>query len=275
MLNVKEKIRQFVPPIVWAALSRSKCKLLSTSGRPRRRFSEFMSSQSFLVPFIKVTQDRGTYFVPKFAEHRPASKAIIAGAVYEPDTHYLIDKIFQHKTGSMVHAGTFFGDMLPTFAHSCLGTVYAFEPVLENFILAKLCIEENNLENVHIQNAGLSDSISIAKINTGNEDKKHRGGSSTISETGQLISLVTIDSLGLDDVAIIQLDVEGHELFALKGARHTIERSAPIIMIEDNRHTCEGFLEEMGYSLGGMIPGLFIWTRPPDRTLVESILSAK
>jgi FkbM family methyltransferase len=231
-----------------------------------------IEQERFTVSFSKVMQDRGIYFVPKYAEHRPACQAILSGQMYEPDTHELVHNILQRKTGSMIHAGTFFGDMLPTFSRSCPGTVYAFEPVLENYVLAKLCIDSNKLENVYLQNAGLSDSTSIAHIDTGDQGGTHRGGGSRLSEAGQLVGLVTIDSLGLDGVVIIQLDVEGHELPALKGARGTIERNYPVIMIEDNPRVCGPFLEEMGYQCIGAIPGLLIWTRPADQALVADLL---
>ena len=230
---------------------------------PKRGLSHILEGDKFTVPFTKVTQERGTYFVPKYAEHRPASRAILNGDVFEPKTHKLIDKIMQHKGGSMIHAGTFFGDMLPTFARSCTATVYAFEPVLENYVLAKACVQENKLKNVFLQNAGLSDSTSIAHVNTGVEGKEHNGGGSQLSDEGQIVGLMTIDSLGLDDVVIIQLDVEGHELAALKGARATIEH---------NSRTCNAFLEELGYTHIRTIPGLFIWTRSADQALIEGII---
>ena len=271
-MNLKENVRLFVPPIIWSVLSRAKTKALTRNVGPKRSAADIVSGEQFTVPFIRVTQDRGTYFVPKYAEHRPASRAVLAGDVYEPATHEIVNKIMQRKGGSMIHAGTFFGDMLPTFARSCPAKVYAFEPVLENYVLAKLCVETNKLGNVFLQNAGLSESTSIAHIDTGNEGEQHLGGSSHLSDNGQLVGLVTIDSLGLDDVVIIQLDVEGHELPALKGARATIERNAPIIMIEDNARTCNVFLEEMGYSHTRTIPGLFVWARPAERALVEDLL---
>ncbi len=273
-MNLKNAVRPFVPPIIWSALSRLKTQSRSTG--PKRSLASIVAGEQFKIPFSKVTQDdRGIYFVPKYAEHRPASRAILVGEVYEPDTHNLIDKIMQRKGGSMIHAGTFFGDMLPTFARSCPSTVYAFEPVLENYVLAKLCVEANALENVFIQNAGLSDRTGIAHIDTGSEVGEHRGGGSTLSDEGQLVGLVTIDSLNLQDVVVIQLDVEGHELSALKGARATIERNAPIILIEDNRRTCNTFLDEMGYRHVRTIPGLFVWTKPTDDNLIDEIIPSK
>jgi len=237
-----------------------------------RDLSYILIGDEFAVPFIEVTHEHGTYFVPKYAEHRPASRAILKGGLYEPQTHDLVDKIMQKKSGSMIHAGTFFGDMLPTFARSCTAIVYAFEPVLENYVLAKACIQKNKLENVFLQNAGLSQKTSISHINTGIEGQTHLGGASQLSDEGQIVGLMTIDSLDLDDVVIIQLDVEGHELAALKGARATIERTSPIVMIEDNEQACNAFLEELGYSHIRNIPGLGIWTRPVDQAIIEGII---
>jgi FkbM family methyltransferase len=271
-LSFKSSIRPFVPPIIWTALSRSKKKPKARNTGPKRSVTDIVAGENFTVQFSKVTQDRGVYFVPKYADHRPASRAVLNGDVHEPDTHELIDRIMQRKPGSMIHAGTFFGDMLPTFSRSCPGTVYAFEPVLENYVLAKLCIETNKLENVYLQNAALSESTSIAHIDTGNEGQEHRGGSSELSDAGQLVGLLTIDSLGIDDIVVIQLDVEGLELPALRGARATIERNAPIVMVEDNLRTCNAFLKELGYSHIRTIPGLFIWCRPAERELVEDLL---
>ena len=61
------------------------------------------------------------------------------------------------------------------------------------------------------------------------------------------------------DIALIQLDVEGHELIALQGATATIERCRPVVAVEDNNQNCSAFLLERNYELVGKIPGLSIW----------------
>lgn len=43
---------------------------------------------------------------------------------------------------------------------------------------------------------------------------------------------LTIDSLGLTDVRFVKMDIEGHELAALRGAERTIRRYRPPILIE-------------------------------------------
>lgn len=272
-MRLRTKLKPFVPPILWSALSRLKAKRQVRKSGRKRSVARLLPGGEFTVLFTKVIQDHGTYFVPDYAQHRPASRAILGGGLYEPATHDLIHRILQRKPGSIVHAGTFFGDMLPTFSRSCPATVYAFEPVLENYLLAKLCMEANRLENVFLQNAGLSEKTSTAYVDTGSDGEPHRGGSSRLSDHGQRAGLLAIDGLGLSDVAIIQLDVEGHELPALQGARDTIERNGPIIMVEDNSRTCNAFLEAMEYRYICAIPGLLIWARPDDWALIEALTS--
>jgi FkbM family methyltransferase len=214
------------------------------------------------------------YFIPRYAEHRAACQAILADAYYEPQTHQLIKKLFEHVPGNLIHAGTFYGDMLPSFSDSVgtNGKIYAFEPVLENYVLAKQCIEGNNIENVILQNSGLSDKFDVAKIRRINSNGIHDGGASTISEDGdQIISLSTIDSLGLTQLTCLQLDIEGHELSALKGALKTISRCQPLILIEDNENNCETFLTDLHYENLGEIPGLKIWARRDNTRFREPL----
>lgn len=52
------------------------------------------------------------------------------------------------------------------------------------------------------------------------------------------IATITIDELELEHCDLIQLDIEGMEAIALEGARATIERFKPVIMIENNG-SCE------------------------------------
>jgi FkbM family methyltransferase len=69
------------------------------------------------------------------------------------------------------------------------------------------------------------------------------------------ISILTLDSLELPRMGFIKIDVEGHELAALRGAAATIERCLPNFLIEaEERHrkgavlSVWGFLSKYGYS---------------------------
>jgi FkbM family methyltransferase len=60
------------------------------------------------------------------------------------------------------------------------------------------------------------------------------GTSSVEYGTGTPVTVarVTLDELGLDDVRFVKLDVEGHELPALRGAERTVRRDRPLLLVE-------------------------------------------
>jgi FkbM family methyltransferase len=64
-----------------------------------------------------------------------------------------------------------------------------------------------------------------------------------------------LDDLHLDDIGLIKIDVEGHELAVLRGAVDTITRNRPAILVEaEERHHANAvgevtaLLTELGYS---------------------------
>ena len=70
-----------------------------------------------------------------------------------------------------------------------------------------------------------------------------------------------IDDLKLEDVSFVKIDVEGHELAVLEGAKETLKKHRPSILLEaEERHrahavaTVRGFLEPLGYE-GYMLEG--------------------
>ena len=232
----------------------------------------FLQDTCYKIDFDLVTLGSDLYFVPAYASHRPACTAIKNGQYYEPMTHALIGLLMQKRPGNMVHAGTFYGDMLPSFSKKCPGTVYAFEPVLENYVLAKLCVSRNSLSNVALFNSALGDRIGTAFIEFEDIRGIHKGGGSNIGSTGQATTIVTIDSLAIDNPSVLQLDVEGFELHALKGAQATITKSRPTILVEDNDKNCSAFLGDSGYALVGGIPGLNIWSHHDHKQALKELL---
>lgn len=232
----------------------------------------FLQSDRFEVGYtpLEVCGDR--YFVPSYASHRPAVRDLLGGVRYEPATHDFVHDFCGTFGGSIVHAGTFFGDMLPDFSRAVSGNVYAFEPVLENYILARLCVDRNDLLNVVLMNAALSDGLGALRIDT-SDGGKHAGGSSTISDNGAICVGIDIDRLAIDDLVLIQLDVEGHELAVLKGAQTTIKNCRPVITVEDNNGNCSDLLGNIKYEFVGEIPGLKIWTPVENRQYRERLLS--
>lgn len=229
----------------------------SSIGNPTHHY---LQDGTYEIQFTTVDFDGVTYFIPNYAAHKPASRSFLQGRIYEPDTHTFVRRFLESNPGSMVHAGTFFGDMLPNFSKFTPGLVYAFEPVIENYTLARLCVEKNNLDNVILINCALTESLVNVRVNTFDSQGRHSGGGSTISHRGRICPGINIDRLKLDGLTLIHLDIEGHELNALIGASHTINTHRPTIAIEDNNKECASFLSKISYRHAGRLPGLNIWT---------------
>ena len=111
---------------------------------------------TYTVPYLRMTLDGDHHLLPRYALHRDAVRAFLSGQLYEPHTHRLVTAFLRQHGGSMLHAGSFFGDMLPAFSRACEGMLHAFEPVLESYVLARTCVELNRLDNVLLFHAALA-----------------------------------------------------------------------------------------------------------------------
>lgn len=198
--------------------------------------------------FVVAVNEYGEFAIPESAKHRPAAQMILAGSVYEPDTiQFMIDNC---GDGAIVHAGTFFGDFLPALANNCNGPILAFEPVKENYECAYQTLElnfgESQGHNVRLYNYGLGEATEEKNIMIKGDTGEQLGGASryvynhntVTAEQLEETQIVTIDEMvnkcgvAYDNVSIVQLDVEGYEEQALKGALKTIEESSPILILE-------------------------------------------
>jgi len=107
-----------------------------------------------------------------------------------------------------------------------------------------------NIDNLEIYHAALGDKSGTAALNR----ISYNCGAHYLTD-GAEFHVMTIDSLDLDSCDLIQLDVEGFELNALKGAQKTIGAFHPVIMVEDkglsNRYgSMKGDIEKWLLPLG-------------------------
>jgi FkbM family methyltransferase len=116
------------------------------------------------------------------------------------------------------------------------GHIHSFEPQYEANIILRSNVELENLKNVTVHDAALSDAVQPLYMERPSYSSIwNTGGLAVHYELGEKIESVTIDSLKLEKCDLIKLDVEGHERKALLGARETIEKFKPILFIEDDR----------------------------------------
>lgn len=119
--------------------------------------------------------------------------------------------------------------------------LHAFEPQPNNAVLT----QKNLLpfqEKITVHPVGLSSESKIIRLRI--QDSNNSGGFVTEAKNNIDITIPTpyemqfetLDSFHFDDVTFIKIDVEGHELPILEGARDTIARNKPIISVENLHH---------------------------------------
>lgn len=129
--------------------------------------------------------------------------------------------------GTVLDIGAYTG-LYSLIADELNCTVHAFEPnpVVFNRLLANC---EKNGADVLCHNLAVSD-------HSGEVGFCGRPGVKLTSagqvRPGSGTYTVTVDGLGLTDVAAIKIDVEGHEPEVLKGATETLKRCKPLLITE-------------------------------------------
>jgi FkbM family methyltransferase len=175
---------------------------------------------------------------------------------------------FVPKHRVVVQAGGNTGFYVKQYAE-IFETVYTFEPVPSLFY----CLNKNvTSPNVFKIQACLGNKRELVNVERGCGND---AGSGSVSGPGRIPTLM-IDDLGLDICDIIHLDIEGYEYNALRGAKQTLERCKPIIVIEyyapwlerfnTNIQQIESFLSSLNYRFSKDVYG--------DRVYVYDITAA-
>ena len=147
---------------------------------------------------------------------------------------------------------------------------FGFEP--QRVIYYQFCgnIIINSLKNINAYNFGLGDESFCSSFNIPNYKTERIIGGFSIDEEirsngyecasvggSQLINVVTLDSLNIDNIRLVKIDVEGFELQVLKGSLQTLKNSGyPPILFEawdwkfhERRAELIEFIESLGYNI--------------------------
>lgn len=144
----------------------------------------------------------------------------------------------------LVQAGGNCG-MYARFYGNYFDKIYTFEPNPNNFKCLQLnCTEEKYI----IHNVGLGKEDGNADLmHPSGLKRRNMGVWQTVENADGDVTLITIDSLNLERCDLIHLDIEGFESNALIGAKQTIEKYKPIIILEAG-HGSE-VAESYGYEI--------------------------
>jgi FkbM family methyltransferase len=152
---------------------------------------------------------------------------------YEPDSLALWAKLIE--PGMMVlDVGAYTG-LYSIIAALRGAKVIALEPMPANFWRLRVNAARNKVKLAVIA-AAVSDHEGTATLHYNPKVPLTTGASleEGIAKHAEalVVKCITIDSLGLQDLAAMKIDVEWHEPCVLAGAMQTIERCRPVLLIE-------------------------------------------
>jgi FkbM family methyltransferase len=145
------------------------------------------------------------------------------------------------------------------------GHVYSFEPLPMNIYYLRRHIAMNQLQNVSVVEAAVSDSCDKVYFDEG--PNRFMG---KISSDGTIeVQTFDLDSLSeqgrIDFPDVMKIDVEGAELSVLRGAKGIIHKSKPLIFLATHESNnpgvhqgCITFLTKLGYEVVSAEQGLDI-----------------
>lgn len=158
------------------------------------------------------------------------NKGVQVDALYQAFTHLT-------RFGTAIDGGANVGSWSIVMSER-FNNIHAFEPVKQTFeCLQRNILERDLVKRVACHRKALSDreeDLVFAPLSSTNRTVTYG-----VSEKGpneddlcENVFSTTIDNLNLSDCDLIKLDLEGHEYKALLGARRTVDRFKPAIILE-------------------------------------------
>lgn len=134
------------------------------------------------------------------------------------------------------------------------GKVFAFEPQKRLSNMLETNVFFNKLGNVFLSAAAVGNACGTSEIgDLPPDDREYNFGGQALwydTDTKSKIDVVTIDSLKMERVDLIKIDVEGMEVAVIRGAAETISRCEPVLYIEnheDDSSKLASILDHVGY----------------------------
>lgn len=207
----------------------------------------------------------GQYWVPAAEEIQ--CEALMAGG-WQLD-HLEVGLSHVKSFGVAIDGGAHIGSWTLAMAKR-FDQVIAFEPDPNNFY----ALQKNTgaIRNVVRREEALGEEFGTSGMA---DDEKYPGKGNTggryLTEEKGRVSIIPLDSLKLQRLDFLKLDIEGYEVFALRGAGVTIQRCKPVVMIEDKPrmarrynlepHTAQELLASFGMKRLEKVGSDYVWGR--------------
>lgn len=152
-----------------------------------------------------------------------------------------------------IGANVGFYTLLSSVLTGCEGRVIACEPLPDNLALLHRHIVLNQLHNVQVIEAAISDNVGFARFACGRSSSMGK-----LDTRGQLeVTTTTIDTLVFQQSFplpnVVKIDIEGGEARAILGMRMVLAQASPVILLathgEQVREECRNILTALGYRM--------------------------
>lgn len=213
----------------------------------------------------KFRNDAGTYLLPADLEEDIVLRAIRRGQIFERE---VVEAAKRYITpGSVVlDIGSNFGQMAVEFSKAAgpQGTVHCFEANDFVFELLKRNLLLNGADRA-VAHFGAVWHTSGQELFFPDPDFKRFGsygsyGVDPKARAGKRVETLAIDDLGIEGrVSFIKVDIQGSDIFAMRGARATILRDKPVLIFEfeaqfqkefnTSFQDYQDFIREIGYEI--------------------------
>ena len=182
--------------------------------------------------------------------------------------------------GTVIDVGAHAGQFAKLFASIARnGRVVALEPGTYARAILRVALWRNRIDNLLVLPCGAGDAPSVQLLTMPVKRKGSYGfGRSHLGTGGEqaavqdAVVLTTIDTiveaLALTRLDFLKADIEGWELRMLEGARRSIARHRPAMMLEldpallaragDSMAAARRFLDEFGYERAAFVGGRFV-----------------
>ena len=146
--------------------------------------------------------------------------------------------------------GSYFGyySLIVSKQIGAAASVYAFEPVSSNYALLSENLELNRFKNIHPFQLAVSDSVGEVSFEIPPDENRGTGRIATPGRESAATETVATTNLdrfveeqGIRRLDAMKIDVEGAEMRVLAGARETLDRFRPVLVVELNPPCLERF----------------------------------
>ncbi len=178
----------------------------------------------------------GNYYLPKNNKKDIVAQLMRNGKIFEPEVVELATRYIKKNT-IVLDIGANYGQMSLLFSQKVgeYGAVYSIEAQKFVFEILKRNIEANDCKNIKPIYGAVFDKDNIDLIFPEPDWKRFSAygsyGIDPNASSGNVVKSLTIDSLQFDKpISFMKIDIQGSDLFALRGAVNTIkEHKMPIL----------------------------------------------